>query len=342
MAAPLFYYLGQIATTMTYRFDKSGKRIPAGTAKDKLVAAAEDRNVQSTALQKSDSEQRSTGTSHLVQTQKGSLANQKLGRKAPDADLRKPLRHIGLAFGAVITIVIMMVIFSVASSMFKGTSTVKDKPAAPPTASTRSANSSRAMAAAPLTNLGHWSKAEVLRNLFAASQKAHGSRNYSAENAILKNLSQSQPAETKALLEKLVEANPKNIKYQWQLAVCLFHSGNYDQAKIVNDKILHQLKGSHQSLELQGLAYSLDGKMKARVGRDQEALQDLTTAVSLFEKAKLPDSAFVDTLRDIAWLELRSGRRMQAAALFQRVNACTGGNAGAETSTESFILENIK
>jgi hypothetical protein len=327
---------------MTYRFDKSGKRIPAGTAKDKLVVSAENRDTQSGALQKSAAEQRTTGTSHLVQTQKGSLANQKVGRKAPDADLRKPLRHIGLAVGTVITIVIMMVIFSVVSSMFKGTSTVKDKPVAPPTASTRSANSGRAIAAVPLANLGHWSKAEVLKNLFAASQKAHGSRNYSAENVILKNLSQSQPAETKALLEKLVAANPKNLKYQWQLAICLFHSGNYDQAKIVNDKILHQLKGSHQSLELQGLAYSLDGKMKARVGRDQEAIQDLTTGVSLFEKAKLPDSAFVDTLRDIAWLELRSGRRMQAAALFERVNACTGENAGAETSTESFMLENIK
>lgn len=327
---------------MTYRFDKSGKRIPAGTAKDKLVVSAENQDTQSGALQKSAAEQRTTGTSHLVQTQRGSLANQKVGRKAPDADLRKPLRHIGLAVGTVITIVIMMVIFSVVSSMFKGTSTVKDKPVAPPTASTRSANSGRAVAAVPLANLGHWSKAEVLKNLFAASQKAHGSRNYSAENVILKNLSQSQPAETKALLEKLVAANPKNLKYQWQLAICLFHSGNYDQAKIVNDKILHQLKGSHQSLELQGLAYSLDGKMKARVGRDQEAIQDLTTAVSLFEKAKLPDSAFVDTLRDIAWLELRSGRRMQAAALFERVNACTGENAGAETSTESFMLENIK
>jgi len=327
---------------MTYRFDKSGKRIPAGTAKDKLVTSAENRDTQSGGLQKSAAEQRTTGTSHLVQTQKGSLANQKVGRKAPDADLRKPLRHIGLAVGTVITIVIMMVIFNVVSSMFKGTSTVKDKPVAPPTASTRSANSGRAIAAVPLANLGHWSKAEVLKNLFAASQKAHGSRNYSAENAILKNLSQSQPAETKALLEKLVAANPKTLKYQWQLAICLFHSGNYDQAKIVNDKILHQLKGSHQSLELQGLAYSLDGKMKARVGRDQEAIQDLTTAVSLFEKAKLPDAAFVDTLRDIAWLELRSGRRMQAAALFERVNACTGENAGAETSTESFMLENIQ
>ncbi len=328
---------------MTYRFDKSGKRIPAGTAKDKLVASAENRDTQSGGMQKSATEQRTTGTSHLVQTQKGSLASQKVGRKAPDADLRKPLRHIGLAVGTVITIVIMMVIFNVVSSMFKGTSTVKDKAVAPPTASTRSANSGRAIAAVPLANLGHWSKAEVLKNLFAASQKGHGSRNYSAENAILKNLSQSQPAETKALLEKLVAANPKNLKYQWQLAICLFHSGNYDQAKIVNDKILHQLKGSHQSLELQGLAYSLDGKMKARVGRDQEAIQDLTTAVSLFEKAKLPDSAFVDTLRDIAWLELRSGRRMQAAALFERVNACTGENAGAETtSTESFMLENIK
>lgn len=327
---------------MTYRFDKSGKRIPAGTAKDKIVATAENRDTQSGGLQKSAAEQRTTGTSHLVQTQKGNLANQKVGRRAPDADLRKPLRHIGLAFAAVITLVIMMVVINMAASTLEGLRS-KRHSAPPPVATTnvRRANAGGANAAVPLANLGHWSKAEVLKNLFAASQKAHGSRNYSAENAILKNLSQSQPAETKALLEKLVSANPKNLKYQWQLAVCLFHSGNYDQAKTVNDKILHQLKGSKQSLELQGLAYSLDGKMKARLGRDQEALQDLTTAVSLFEKAKLPDSAFVDTLRDIAWIELRSGRRMQAAALFERVKACTG-DPGAETSTESFMLENIK
>ena len=332
------YSFRQIATIMTYRFDKSGKRIPAGTAKDKLVASAENSDTQSGGLQKSATEQRTTGTSHLVQTQKGSLANQKLGRKAPDADLGKPLRHIGLAFMAVFTIIIMMAVISMATSTLEGLRGKNRHSAPPPVATT---NAGKAIAAAPLANLGHWSKAEVLKNLFAASQKAHGSRHYSAENAILKNLSQSQPAETKALLEKLVAANPKNLKYQWQLAVCLFHSGSYDQAKIVNDKILHQLKGSKQSLELQGLASSLDGKMKARLGHDQEALQDLTTAVSLFEKAKLPDSAFVDTLRDIAWIELRSGRRMQAAALFERVNACTGG-AGAETSTESFMLENIK
>ena len=322
---------------MTYRFDKSGKRIPAGTAKDKLVTAAENRDIQSSELQRAAAGQRNTGTSHLVQTQKGNLANQKLGRKAPDADLRKPLRHIGLALTAVITIVLMMTVINMAASSLEGLRAKRHS--APPPVVTKSAG--RAIAAVPMTNLGHWSKADVLKNLFAACQKAHGSRNYSAENAILKNLSQSQPAETKALLEKLVAANPKNLKYQWQLAVCLFHSGSYDQAKIVNDKILHQLKGSKQSLELQGLASSLDGKMKARLGHDQEALQDLTTAVSLFEKAKLPDSAFVDTLRDIAWIELRSGRRMQAAALFERVNACTG-EAGAETSTESFMLESIK
>lgn len=83
--------------------------------------------------------------------------------------------------------------------------------------------------------------------------------------------------------------------------------------------------------------------MKARVGRDQEALQDLTTAVSFFEKAKLSDLAFVDTLRDIAWLELRTGRRMQAAVLFERVNACTGETDGAEpASPESFMMDNIR
>jgi tetratricopeptide (TPR) repeat protein len=164
----------------------------------------------------------------------------------------------------------------------------------------------------------------------------------------LKNLSQSQPAETKALLTKLIAANPTNLKYQWQLAIVLYHCGGYDQAKIVNGKIIQQLKGSHQSLEIQGLAYSLEGKMKARVGRDQEALQDLTTAVSLFEKAKLSDLAFIDTLRDIAWLELRTGRRMQAAVLFERVNACSGEAAGAEPaspetkSIETFMMENIR
>jgi len=340
------YSFRQIATTMTYRFDKSGKRIPAGTAKDKIVAAAENRDSQSNGLQNSATAQRTTGTSHLVQTQKGPLAKQKIGRKGPDADLSKPLRHIGLVVGTVITIVIMMVIFSVVSSMFRGATTSNDKPAAPPTNSTKKewkVTAGRASAAVPVPNLGHWSKAEVLKNLFAASQRAHDAKNYSSENAILKNLSQSQPTETKALLSKLVAANPKNIKYQWQLAIVLYHAGTYDQAKLVNDKIIQQLKGSHQSLELQGLAYSLEGKMKARLGRDQEALKDLTTAVSLFEKAQLTDLAFVDTLRDIAWLELRTGRRMQAAVLFDRVNACTGETAGVEpASPESFMMENIR
>jgi hypothetical protein len=180
------YSFRQFATTMTYRFDKSGKRIPAGTAKDKIVASAESQNIQSTGLQKSVAEQRTTGTSHLVQTQKGSLASQKIGRKAPDADLRKPLRHIGIAFAAVLSIVIMMLVINMAASTLEGLR-AKRHSAPPPVAST---NAGRAIAAVPLANLGHWSKAEVLKNLFATSQKAHGSRNYSAENAILKNLSQ--------------------------------------------------------------------------------------------------------------------------------------------------------
>ncbi|MBP9809320.1 hypothetical protein KBF38_13540 [bacterium] len=346
MASSLFITSDKLPPTMTYRFDKSGKRIPAGTAKDKLVAAAENRDSQSNGLQNSATAQRTTGTSHLVQTQKSALANQKIGRKGPDADLSKPLRHIGLAVGTVITIVLMMVIFSVVSSLFKGGATSNDKPAAAPTHTLKKewkVTSGHKSAAAPLPNLGHWSKAEVLKNLFAASQKAHDAKNYSSENAILKNLSQSQPAETKAMLTKLVATNPKNLKYQWQLAIVLYHCASYDQAKVVNDKIIQQLKGSHQSLEIQGLAYSLEGKMKARLGRDQDALQDLTTAVSLFEKAKLPDLTFVDTLRDIAWLELRTGRRMQAAVLFERVNTCTGESAGAEpASPESFMMENIR
>lgn len=330
---------------MTYRFDKSGKRIKSDLVKDILVTAAESQNSQSNGLQKSADAQRTTGTSHLVQTSRSS-PNQKLGRKGQDADLSKPLRHIGMAIAAVITIVIIMAALSMAASKLESMrGKNRHATASPPM---QVAKPGRAVAAMPLKNLGHWSKAEVLKNLFAAGQRAHDAKNYSSENAILKNLSQSQPAETNALLAKLVAANPKNLKYQWQLAIVLYHCGSYDQAKIVNGKIIQQLKGSHQSLEIQGLAYSLEGKMKARVGRDQEALQDLTTAVSLFEKAKLSDLAFIDTLRDIAWLELRTGRRMQAAVLFERVNACSGEAAGAEPaspetkSTETFMMENIR
>lgn len=339
LAAP-FYYFRQIATTMTYRFDKSGKRITSDTAKDKLVAAAENRDSQSNGLQNSATAQRTTGTSHLVQTKKSNLSNQKLGQKGPDADLSRPLRHIGIAIAAVVAIVLMMAALNMGASTLEG---MRAKRHSAPPSVLKTTNAGRAVAAVPLKNLGHWSKAEVLKNLFAAGQRAHDAKNYSSENAILKNLSQSQPTETKALLSKLIAANPKNIKYQWQLAIVLYHGGNYDQAKLVNDKILQQLKGSHQSLEIQGLAYSLEGKMKARAGRDQEALKDLTTAVSLFEKAQLTDLAFVDTLRDIAWLELRTGRRMQAAVLFDRVNACTGEAAGVEpASPESFMMEHIR
>ncbi len=323
---------------MTYRFDKSGKRILKDAIKDKLVVEAEKRDAQG---QTSISSQRSTGTSHLVQTQRSS-PNQKLGRKGQDADLSKPLRHIGMAIAAVVIMVLMMALISMATSMLEGLR-VKNSHHSKAPAASRPARPVSQRAAAPITNLGHWTKAEVLKNLFAASQKAHNAKNYSSENALLKNLSQSQPAETKALLTKLIAANPTNLKYQWQLAIVLYHCGSYDQAKIVNGKIIQQLKGSHQSLEIQGLAYSLEGKMKARVGRDQEALQDLTTAVSFFEKAKLSDLAFVDTLRDIAWLELRTGRRMQAAVLFERVNACTGETDGAEpASPESFMMDNIR
>ncbi|CAN5165115.1 hypothetical protein BH11CYA1_BH11CYA1_34470 [soil metagenome] len=330
---------------MTYRFDKSGKRIPAGTAQDKLVAAAENRDIKSNGLQNSATAQRSTGTSHLVQTQRSAAANQKLARKGADADLSKPLRHIGMAIAAVISIVIIMAAVNMAGTMLAGMRGKTKHANTPPPVAARSIHRANAIAPAPLKNLGHWSKAEMLKNLYAACQKAHAARNYSAENTILKNLSESSPAETKAMLEKLLAANGKNLQYQWQLAVVLYHSGNLAQAKVVNDKLLLQIKGSHQSLELQGLAYTLEGRMKARAGHDQEAIQDLTTAVSLFEKAKLPDSVFVDTLRNIAWLELRTGRRMQAAALFERVNACTSATADSSDETanaETYMMRNIQ
>lgn len=325
---------------MTYRFDKNGKRLLKDEIREKLAAEATKSSLQAVAPG-----QRTTGTSHLVPTQKSTIANQKIGRKPAETDLGKPLRHIGMALAAVISIVLMMALINLASNMLAGMRG-KHRPStfSTPTA-TKPIPVGKAVAPIALKNLGHWSKAEVLKNLYAACQKAHAARNYSAENTILKNLSESSPAETKALLEKLVAANPKTLQYQWQLAAVLYHSGNLERAKIINDKLLQQIKGSHQLLELQGLAYTLEGRMKARSGRDQEAIQDLTTAVSLFEKAKLPDSVFIDTLRNIAWLELRTGHRMQAAVLFERVNACTaqGEDSADETANaETFMMKNIR
>ncbi len=342
----------------TYRFDKKGKRITAKTESKSSVShlvqtpeQSNDSNGERTALQRL--------TSERIKAANAGKLNKPLSQKAPDADLQKPLRNIAIAFGVVFTLVLTANAVSGIIGIVKNSrhSQVADQVAV------TQINHSK---------LSHWSKADARRHLLAAAKKAEGLGNYQAAAAIFETLAdepgshqhlavaladsttsqialaagydklaravgaQGRTAEADELFARAIAADPGNLEYSTHLAYFYLQTGRLDKAQALNEK--HKLQVAFGSPAIMATYYDLKGRIAARKGQDQIALNDLQTAVGIFEKMKVKDSGYVDTLRQLAWVELRTGHRASAAQLFDRVIAST---PAADNRAEKFVLRQI-
>jgi len=338
----------------TYRFDKKGKRI-LDTEKKKrspshLVQTpdqADDVSGERTALQRL--------TSERIKAANAGKSSKPLAKKAPDADLHKPLRHIAIAFGVVITI-------AMTASFVTTFSESHQNKAAEQVAVTQINHS----------KLSHWSKADARKHLLAAAKKAEGLGNYKAAAAIFATLAdepgshqtlamaladpktspaalaagydklaravgaRGRTAEADELFAKAIAADPSNLEYSSHLAHFYLQTDRLDKAQVLNEK--HKLQVALGSPATLARYHDLKGRIAARSGQDQLALNDLQTAVGIFERMKVKDSDYADTLRELAWVELRTGHRASAAQLFDRVIAAT---TAAENRVEKYVLRQI-
>ncbi len=343
----------------TYRFDKKGKRIfkdaEQKAAASHLMQTAKkvddtDGNGERTALQR---------LTEAAKTNKANTSKKSFGKRAPDANLQKPLRHIAIAFGIVITLVLTAnAVTSIVGIVKKS----RHNQVVEQVAVTQSNHAS----------LSHWSKLETRNHLLAAAKKAEASGNYQAAAAIFATLAdepgyrqelavaladtktspaalaagydklaravgaQGRTAEADELFARAIAADPNNLEYSTHLAYFYLQTGRLDKAQALNEK--HKLQVAFGSPAVMATYHDLKGRIAARKGQDPAALNDLQTAVGIFEKMKVKDSQYLDTLRQLAWVELRTGHRASAAQLFDRVIAAA---PGAESRAERFMLKQI-
>jgi len=371
----------------TYRFDKKGKPI-ASTGEIKSTAS---HLVQTPAKFGTDTGERAAlqrATSERLSALNGGNLNRPLGQKAPDADLKKPMRNIGVAFGAVVVIIIVGSVLTTFSTMLKPI----HKPAAQ-TFTTPVVNYAK---------LKPWSKVEARKHLLEAAKKAEAVGNHQAAAAILASLSdesqgknqqsltklgdiyhfqlrqysqaerayrqaltmaqsdkktspavlalsydklarataaQGKVAEALVLNQEAINSDPAILEIAINRSYLLYQNNQFNEAKALNLKNqANAIKAHTVATVYEARMQDLSGRLAARSGQDKEALADLSAALRIFEKSSLKPGEYIDTMRELGWLQLRNGNRQQAALLFERVIA---SSQPGENKAERYVLRQM-